>query len=98
MDWNEILAVFINTVVVMVAVQGLKAYVIPWIKANAPWTIPLIAQGLAWIVTYASNWLTAAIGYPVDLSPIVAVFTGLIAVGAFDVLQGAKKSLAASVR
>ena len=80
MDWNQIIAVFINSVLVLMAVQFIKNYGIPWLKQNAPWALPLIAVLVGPIMTYLTNIVSSALGYPVDLSPIAGLFSGMAAV------------------
>ena len=80
MDWNEILAVLINSVLVLMAVQFIKTTGIPWLKANTPWALPLIAVLVGPIMTYLTGIISSTLGYPVDLSPIAGLFAGMAAV------------------
>ncbi len=85
MDWNQIIAAAINSVLVLMAVQLLKVHGIPWLKQSAPWALPIISMVIGPALTAAMNWISAALGYPVDLSPIVGIFAGGTAVALHQV-------------
>lgn len=85
MDWNQILAAAINSVLVLAAVQALKVHVVPWLKQTAPWAIPIIALVIGPALTAGMNFLSAFLGYPIDLSPIIGVFAGGTAVALHQV-------------
>ena len=87
MDWPLVLAVAINSVFVLVAVQGLKNYVMPFLRSKYAWVLPLLATVGGPLMSYLTNFLTDLIGYPIDLSGITAVFTGTIAVVAYGVFK-----------
>ena len=84
MPWQQIVANLINTVLVLLAVEGIKK-VLPIINASVPWILPIIAAvigpAVALIQGYVGSWL----GVNVDLSPIVAIFTGGSAVALYQV-------------
>lgn len=84
MDWMMIAAYIINTVLIVGLVQYLKNVGMGWLKANAPWSLPIIAMVagplLGILATIASEFL----GYPIDFNPLVLVLTGSLAVVAFD--------------
>jgi len=80
MDWNQIIAAAINSVLVLLAVQLIKVHAIPFLKQSAPWALPIISLVIGPAITAATNWLAAFLGYPIDLSPIAGVFIGGTAV------------------
>jgi len=80
MDWNQIIAAAINSVLVLLVVQGLKTYAIPWLNEKVPWALPLISLVIGPGIAFVTNSLSTALGYPIDLSLIIAVFTGGTAV------------------
>jgi len=100
MDWQVILkaaeialAGIINTVGVVFTVQFLK-WKLPVIKEKLPWFIPipalaslLIGPAISAVQTYVGQLL----GIPIDLSPIIAVFTGGSAVAMYETHDQAKK-------
>ncbi len=92
MNWPEILAVFVNSVLVLIAVQALKNYVMPFLKTRHPWTLPIIAMIAGPIFEPLSTFLTGLIGYPIDLSAIVAVLTGAASVAIYGVLRKAGRT------
>lgn len=85
MDWNQIIAAAINSVLVLVVVQLLKVHGIPYLNQNVPWAIPLISIAIGPALTAAMNFLSAQFGYPIDLSPIIGVFAGGTAVALHQV-------------
>lgn len=84
MNWFEILASLINGVLVIMAVQYLKNYGMPWLKANVPWVLPVLALVAAQLFGFLASLIGGFLGYPIDFSPIVAVLTGSLAVTAYD--------------
>ena len=84
MTWQPILANLINTVLVLLAVELLKM-VIPKLSAVAGWLIPIIAAMIGPLIAVLQNLLTTWLGIPIDLSPIVAVFTGGSAVALYQI-------------
>lgn len=82
--WKPILAGFINTTLVLVLVQLCKA-AIPSLRSAVPWLIPVIAGALGPLVAVGQSWLGTWLGIPVDLSPVVAVFTGATATAVHQV-------------
>lgn len=87
MDWNQIAVAAINSVLVLMAVQFLKVKGVPWLRLNAPFLLPIIALIAGPALTAAMNYLTAFFGYPVDLSPIIGVFSGGTAVALHQVAK-----------
>jgi hypothetical protein len=86
MEWTPIitalltiLAAFINTVVVLAVIQVAKIK-IPIIREKVPWLLPILAGSIGAPLLAAQNYLTTLIGLPVDLSPIIGIFTGATAV------------------
>jgi len=74
--WTAILAGAINTTGVLVAIQIGKRYVVPALWKSVPALIPILAGALGPAVAVVQNVLAAKLGVPLDLSPIVAAFTG----------------------
>ena len=87
MDWPLILAMAINSVGVLIAVQVLKNYVMPFLKYKLAWALPILAMVTGPMMSYLTEWLTATLGYPIDLSGITAIFTGSMAVVAYGVFR-----------
>jgi hypothetical protein len=94
-SWKQFVAAAINCLAVLAIVQFLKG-VIPWTRVSVPWLLPLltmlpIGPGIALV----QDWLAAWLGWPIDLSPIIAVFTGGAAVA---IHQSYRQSLPMAVR
>ena len=47
---------------------------------------------IAPLLTVVAEWLTGLLGYKVDLSPIIGVITGLIAIAGYDIGHGIGKA------
>ena len=92
MDWNQIFAAAINSVLVLMAVQALKTFVVPFLGEKAPWVIPLIAMGIGPLMVWCMDMLGTMLGYPIDLSPIIGVFLGGTAVALHQVGKQVKKA------
>ena len=88
--WGPIIAGFINTILVVIAVNVLKA-IWPGLVEKFPWLRTVAAVIIAPALTFLSTWLTGFLGATVDLSPIIGVITGLIAVFSYDVSKGISK-------
>ncbi|UCD56788.1 MAG: hypothetical protein JSV16_13330 [Candidatus Hydrogenedentota bacterium] len=84
MDWGLIGAAAINTVGVLLAVQALKIY-LPIVRQKLPWLLPAIAPMVGMGLSYGTEALTAFLGHPVDLGPILAILTGAAAVTAHQI-------------
>ena len=84
-DWNEIIALSINTVLVTLGVQLVKAFG-PGL-ANV-WKQLLALVGGPLLMMFLQPYLSGLLGYPIDLSALSAALTGLIsglaAMGTFD--------------
>ena len=91
MDWNQIAAAAINSVLVLMAVQFLKTTGVPWLNAKAPFLLPIIAMLIGPAMAIAMNYLSALLGHPIDLSPIIGVFVGGTAVALHQVGKQALK-------
>jgi hypothetical protein len=91
MDWLLIAATFVNVIVVMAVVGVLKTYVMPFLKTKYPWLLPVIAAVAGPLVTAAANWISAALGHPIDFSEIVAVLTGVVSVVMYDSVKVAHR-------
>lgn len=92
MDYMLLLANLINAVLVLAAVQALKAYVLPWFKINVPWILPILAMAIGPLMWIATEYLAELIGHPIDLSPIIGVFTGGTAVALHQLGKQYKKA------
>ena len=79
MEWKVLLAMFINTVLVLALTQGIKVYV-PGIRAAVPWLLPIIATFVGPVVAVIQNALAGWLGVPIDLSPLLGLATGGAAV------------------
>ena len=91
MDWQFLVAVLINGVGVLAVVQLVKVHLMPFLKAQHPWALPILAVLAGPIVGFATEFLMAFLGYPIDLSAIVAALTGAMAVVAHQVKAQASK-------
>lgn len=92
-QWGTVVAGIINLLVTMVVVQALKSW-IPKINAQLPWLLPIIAGAVGPGLATLQNLISAWFGAPIDLSPVVAIFTGGSAVALHQVYrQGIKQHL-----
>ena len=87
MDWSQILGLAINGIGVLMVVQVLKNYVMPWLKTTYPWALPIIALGAGSAMTWLTLLLTDLIGVPIDLSAITGILTGAMAVVGYGVAR-----------
>jgi hypothetical protein len=85
LDWKYVIALFINSVLVVVAVQIIKQF-LPAIPGGVKQILALVAGPL---LMWASTAIGNALGYPIDFQPLIQLFTGLTsslaAMGLFDV-------------
>ncbi len=85
LDWREVVALLINGVGVMVAVQILKHFKPQMSKE----LVSILALVLGPVLGWAGTALSEMLGYPIDLSPIALVFSGvtagLVGMGVYDV-------------
>ena len=79
MEWKPLLAMFINTVLVLGLTQVVKVYV-PGIRAAVPWLLPIIATFAGPVVAVVQNAVAGWLGVPIDLSPLLGLATGGAAV------------------
>ena len=79
MEWKNLIAMFLNTVGVLLLTQLIKVGV-PIIRSAAPWLLPILATLAGPVVAVVQNLLAQWIGLPIDLSPLVALGTGGAAV------------------
>ena len=87
MDWSQILGLAINGVGVLMVVQALKNYVMPWLTMTYPWALPILALGAGSAMTWATLLLTDLVGAPIDLSAITGILTGAMAVVGYGVAR-----------
>lgn len=75
LPWQLIVAYLINMVVVVVVANLLKQ---KWeqIKPHLPWLAPLLGM----VLPAAAQFLAGVLGYPIDFSPILGLFSGAAAV------------------
>jgi len=71
-------------VLVLLAVEVIKM-VLPMLDEFVPWMLPIIAAAIGPVVAMLQGYLQAWLGLPIDLSPIVAIFTGGSAVALYQV-------------
>jgi len=90
-NWPEIAATLINTVVVMILVQFLKNKGIPWLKEKTPWLMPILPTFVGVGLSYLTNYLVNLLGYPIDFGPIMGLFTGVLAVTTYEIGDRFKK-------
>jgi len=74
MDWNELIAYAINTVVVFAAVRLITRYA-PAMSATVKQIVALAGGPL--LMMFIQPMLSAALGHPIDLSSIASVLAGL---------------------
>lgn len=86
-----LLANLINAVLVVAAVQAIRTYVMPVLRERFEWSLPLIAMAIGPLMMVAMAKLSGMIGYPIDLSPIIGVFTGGTAVALHQIGKQLKK-------
>lgn len=85
-SWKELVATLINTAGVMLLVQGIKLAV-PYLSDKYGWALPMAAMILGPLVATAQAYLSAKLGYPVDLNwtLINTALTGAGAVAAHQI-------------
>jgi hypothetical protein len=84
--WKGLVALALNSFVVLGLVQLIKVK-LPLIREAAPWALPILAVVLGPLVAMGQSALGSYLGAPVDLSPLVALFTGGAAVAANQVAK-----------
>ena len=93
MNWMEILAAFVNGVLILVVVQFLKVKGMPYLKVHAPFVLPILALVAGPLFAYLTAIVSGLIGYPIDFSAIVAVLTGAVAIVVYDLGDGLSKTI-----
>ncbi len=83
LNWMELVALLANSGLVLVLVQVIKIKLLPVLKEKFPWSLPMIASALG----FATAIILSLTG--IDISPIVGVFSGLAASGAFAIFKEA---------
>jgi len=79
MDWQVLVANFINTVAVVALVDFLRKFGLEWLNEKVPWLMPILPVVLGWALPAAAAALTALLGYEIDFSAINGVFSGAMA-------------------
>lgn len=80
--WRQLVGVLINTVGVMLVVQGIK-WALPHLVNQYGFLMPVLATALGPVLMLAQGWLTTNLGYEgFDFTPIAAALTGTTAVAA----------------
>lgn len=91
MEWFTILGALINTAGVLAAVQGLKVW-IPVLREKLPWILPILAGAIGPAVAVLQAWVGGILGVAIDISPVIAIFTGATATAANQVYKQAGKA------
>jgi len=91
MDWKELIAAAINTIVVLGVVQFLKIK-IPVLREKIPWLFPILAMVIGPIIALVQSTLAGWLGIPIDLSAIVGLFSGGAAVAIHQIDVQATKA------
>jgi hypothetical protein len=92
MEWQLAIATLINGSGVFFAVLVIKSVLMPFLRAQYPWVLPIIAMVAGYLIGFATEALMAWLGYPIDLSTIVAALTGAGAVAVHQIKVQAVKS------
>lgn len=85
MELSSTIALLINAFLVMMGVQALKAYVLPFIRVKAVWSLPIVASLAGLPMAQLTMYLSELVGAPIDLSPIAAVLSGMSTVVIYNV-------------
>ncbi|NIO41040.1 MAG: hypothetical protein GTO41_13230 [Burkholderiales bacterium] len=91
LDWRYVMALFINSVLVVVAVEIVKSFA-PQLPGGIKQVLALVAGP---VLMWASTAISSALGYAIDFGPLIEVFSGLVTglagMGLFDVAKKAVK-------
>lgn len=98
MEWQILIAAFINTVAVLGLVQLIKTVIIPSLNTMAPWLLPILAAALGPAVALVQNALSAWLGVPIDLSLLASIATGASAVALHQTTKQGSKAIARAAR
>lgn len=89
-DWQYVVSLLINSVLVVLAVQLLKKF-LPELPDSAKQILALVAGPL---LMWGQTALSTALGYPIDFGPLIELFAGLTsafaAMGLFDIGKRAR--------
>ena len=88
MEWKNLIAMFLNTVGVLLLTQLIKVGV-PIIRSATPWLLPILATLAGPVIAVVQNLLAGWLGLPIDLSPLVALATGGAAVAVHQTVRQA---------
>lgn len=81
---SELFVLLFNSGIAMALVQVIKTKLIPVLKTDYPWALPIIAMALGSVTSVVlSRW-------GLDISAIVGAFSGLASAGAFATVKEAK--------
>ena len=89
-NWFEIIAYLINTVLVVIIVDLMKKYW-PVIQEKYGFIIPIVAPIAGLVINTLAKLVSDLLGYPIDFSPIIAIITGTTAVWMSQVGKQIKK-------
>lgn len=90
MNWNEVIAAVINTAAVLVVCQFIKLYK-PKITETMGWLLPFFTLLLGPILAKVQSIIAVWLGVPIDLSPIIAAWTGGAAVAVHQIYHQVEK-------
>jgi len=82
--FSELFALLFNSGIAMVLVQVIKTRLIPVLKTDYPWALPIIAMALGSVTSVVLS------RYGWDISAIAGAFSGLASSGAFATVKEAK--------
>lgn len=79
LPWQMLVGATINSVIILALVQAIKMY-LPKVREAVPWALPIIAAAIGPAVAAGQTGLAGWLGVPIDLSPMLGLFTGASAV------------------
>ena len=83
-EFSELFALLFNAGIAMALVQVIKTRLIPVLKSDYPWALPIIATALGSVTSIVLS------RYGLDISAIAGAFSGLASAGAFATVKEAK--------